>query len=205
MTYAVVDKRTGQVVSQTNIANPVTWPNGDVSHGTAVGMEYRHWTLVPVTHDAPPNEFYAAQGERTPHFDGAKVVLRGTYVPRDMVQVRAVLLQRVESTVAALHARYLAAGPGAALVYQHKCAEAAALAKDLKPDPANYPLLAATVGIEGATLAAVAERVRAKEREWLAAAAAIERTRKTARQSIEQAATVDEALKAFGAIRWEAP
>ena len=59
--------------------------------------------------------------------------------------------------------------PGAAQqsVYLSKAAEAERLASDGSPDPADYPLLAASIGLEGATLAEVAAVVIAQRNAWV--------------------------------------
>lgn len=204
MSYAIIVKRTGQLVSQPDRVNPVTWPNGDVSHSSFAGMEYRDWKLVPLVHNAPPNEFYRqAPGNPVPEFDGERVTLRATFVPHDIVTVRKTLIDRLNAAAETVHTQFLTPGFGQAKVYALKRAEVELIEGDANPTLENYPLLGASVGIDGDTLQDVAVLVRTKIQEWRQSAAAIERIRKTAIRDIEQAQDVDAAFASFQAVRWE--
>lgn len=200
MSFAIVIKATGEVVRETTIINPLVWPNGDVSHGAAEGYEYGEWKVVPVQHDAPPSEFHVlASDVRTAKFDGTRVLMLGQYIERDIYDVKNILCERADSEAEASVLSSLQIGK--AQIYQRKLAEAQALAVDQSPDPKNYPLLSATVGIEGKDLAAVAKLVLERADEWAQSAALIERKTKLLKQEIRAAQSVEAATKAFNAAR----
>lgn len=85
--------------------------------------------------------------------------------------------------------KYITAGSGQSMVYQEKGAEADRYALDPAPVAANYPILSASVGADGATLADVAATVTATRRQWIALAAAIEGARLAAKVAIDEAET----------------
>ena len=95
-------------------------------------------------------------------------------------------------------------GAGQALVYERKRAEAERMATDADPQPADYPLLAAEVGITAATLAEVGATVRAMASNWIAAAAAIEGARLRAKAAIAAASTPP-AIRAATQVAWPKP
>ena len=97
--------------------------------------------------------------------------------------------------------RYLTPGAGQALVYERKRAEAERMAGDADPQPADYPLLAAEVGITAPTLAEVGAAVRAMASDWIAAAATIEAVRLRAKAAIAAASTPP-ALRAAAQVTW---
>ena len=92
-------------------------------------------------------------------------------------------------------------GAGQALVYERKRAEAVRMAGDADPQPADYPLLAAEVGITAPSLVEVGAAVRAMASDWIAAAAAIEAVRLRAKAAIA-AATTPPALRAAAQVTW---
>ena len=94
-------------------------------------------------------------------------------------------------------------GAGQALVYERKRAEAERMAGDANPQPADYPLLAAEVGITAPTLAGVGAAVRATASDWIAAAASIEAVRLRAKAAIA-AATTPPAIRAAAQVTWPA-
>lgn len=92
-------------------------------------------------------------------------------------------------------------GAGQALVYERKRAEAERMATDPDPQPVDYPMLAAEVGITAATLADVGAVVRTLAAQWTAAAAAIEGVRLGAKAAIA-AATTPPAIRAAAQVTW---
>ena len=95
-------------------------------------------------------------------------------------------------------------GAGQALVYERKRAEAERMAGDGDPQPADYPLLAAEVGITAPTLVEVGAAVRAMAADWIVAAAAIEAVRLHAKAAIA-AATTPPAIRAAAQVAWPKP
>ena len=96
------------------------------------------------------------------------------------------------------------------VVYQEKRREAeAALAAFADAggqpvDPAQFPLLAAELGVTAVGLQELAETILARAQDWTAAAAAIEGTRLKAKRDIAAAATGDEIDAIIGAVAWGA-
>jgi hypothetical protein len=103
---------------------------------------------------------------------------------------------------------YITPGSGQAMVYQRKAEEAHTFKtwRDTNPsgtpDHSAYPILAASIGIEGATLDDVAQLVIQTETTWLAAAAAIESVRLSGKASVNAAITEETARAARAAVTW---
>ena len=93
-------------------------------------------------------------------------------------------------------------GPGQAMVYMQKFAEAAACLADASPDPSKYPLLNATIGIDGDTVVAVAESVRSKTQSWLEVAAQIEKLRIGAKRTLRKAEKTADVIAAYQSVDW---
>jgi hypothetical protein len=104
----------------------------------------------------------------------------------------------VEIDIAAEHARlrYITPGSGMALTYAEKANEAMALAAlgqpaaDAMTDEecaAQYPILSASVGIEGATIWICAQLVLAKQAAWKEIARQIEAARFAGKAAVEAA------------------
>jgi hypothetical protein len=96
------------------------------------------------------------------------------------------------------------------MVYQEKRREAEAALAALAAaggqpvDPAQFPLLAAELGVTGMGLQDLAQIILAKAQDWTAAAAAIEATRIKAKRDIAAAARADEIEAIIGAVAWGA-
>lgn len=101
-------------------------------------------------------------------------------------------------------------GSGMAAVYQEKAAEAVAViamgreATEALADAGahDFPLLAASVGIDAASLYDVAEIVSDKAEAFATAAGAIERVRLLAKQAIRTAGSDGEAKAIYEAVQW---
>lgn len=98
--------------------------------------------------------------------------------------------------------KYITAGTGQALTYMRKLEEARAADSEPDPDPQDYPMLAASIGVDGATVADVADVVLARDALWSEVGAAIETVRLGAKHAIDQAADAAAAEAAFDAIAW---
>ncbi|NLS02332.1 hypothetical protein HGP14_02970 [Rhizobium sp. P32RR-XVIII] len=104
--------------------------------------------------------------------------------------------------------RCITPGSGQAMEYQQAAAEAGLLLAALAADPghvpsaADYPMLAASLGIDGETLADVATTVAAMHAQWQAIGSAIRATRLAAKREIDLAQTVGAAKEVAGAVDW---
>ncbi len=120
----------------------------------------------------------------------------------DLAALREQVKARVDAAAEAVRLKYVTPGSAQAMVYREKAEEAARLQDDPAPDPADYPILAASVGIEASTLALVAQQVLAKKALWTLLAAAIEAVRLGAKRDIDAAATAP-AIEAIAAnLAW---
>lgn len=112
------------------------------------------------------------------------------------------ILFKVDQKAEGIRNTYLTSGSGQAMVYQRKGEEATRLQSDPDPDPKNYPILSATVGIEGATLQEVAALVIQMTNMWVEVAAAIETARLGGKAAISAATSATAVNEAFYAIKW---
>jgi hypothetical protein len=96
------------------------------------------------------------------------------------------------------------------MVYQEKRREAEAALAALAAaggqpvDPAQFPLLAAELGVTAIGLQELAQMILAKAQDWTIAAAAIEGTRLKAKRDIAAAASPAEIDAIIGAVAWGA-
>lgn len=108
----------------------------------------------------------------------------------------------IDQQAEAQRTKLITPGSGQAMVYQEKAAEADQFAADPAPTNDKYPLLAATIGIDGATLADVAASVTSTRSLWKARAAQIENIRLSTKAAIDAAADVAGAQAAADAVNW---
>ncbi|NEW96654.1 hypothetical protein [Rhodopseudomonas sp. BR0G17] len=141
-------------------------------------------------------------------FSAELVLDQGVWRPQTGTEALAIVKEALKAEIDAeaetVRLRYITAGAGQAMVYQQKGAEADRLAADTSPDPAHYPILAASIGIDGATLADVAALVNATRAAWSAAAATIEAMRLGTKQAIDAAVSDTDARAARAAVAWPA-
>jgi hypothetical protein len=86
--------------------------------------------------------------------------------------------------------RWITPGAGQAMTYARKVEQAKAVLAAVDPQPADYPMLAASIGIDGADIVGVANTVVAMDAAWEQIGAAIEAARLTAKQEIDGAGSV---------------
>lgn len=120
----------------------------------------------------------------------------------DLDELKVTLKARVDAAAEAERKRYITAGEGQALTYQRKADEAKACLAASDPQPADYPMLAAEIGITAETLLGVAETVNAAHYAWLAIGAPIERARLGAKVAIDATTTADAAYSVFHTLTW---
>lgn len=136
-----------------------------------------------------------------------KQVLVAFGLAYDLADLKMQLCAAVDTAAESERRRYVTAGAGQAMEYQQAAAEAerliAALAADpeLEPGAAEYPMLSASLGLDGATLAEVAATVSAMHAQWCATGAAIRAVRLAGKAAIMAAA--DEAgVRAAADVVW---
>lgn len=149
-----------------------------------------------------------AAGADTAAMTAAEAVLAGW---TGLAVWKAEYAARVDADAERARQRFVTPGAGMALTYQEKFAQAqavdamgadAANALSIADREAQFPTLAASVGIEGSTLYECAELVLDKFAQFAALSLMIERARLAGKASIKAAATVDDVRAAYEAIVW---
>lgn len=121
-----------------------------------------------------------------------------------LVTLKASLKARLDADAEAERLHYITAGAGQVMTYQQKAAEAAACLADPDADQADYPLLAAEIGITAETLAGVATVVHGQHQAWRVIGGLIEGARLNGKKEIDAAPTAEAAQAAFDAVEWPA-
>lgn len=137
-------------------------------------------------------------------WDGYGWVPDPDYVPLLAAQAKVEIDRRAEEA----RLLWITPGSGQAAVYLAKADEALRLQADGDPDPAEYPLLSASIGIEGASLGEVAAVVLAMRAGWLQVAAAIEAIRlggKAAVAALGPEASAEDLQVVLDGLSWPAP
>jgi hypothetical protein len=168
-----------------------------------------------------------ADGDTTPTFsygDGVVAVpysgdtsledLLGKPVPDDLLDLGAFkssLNRQIDDAAEAIRLKLITPGSGQAMEYQEAYAQAqAALAATGTVKPTDYPMLAATIGVDidpdtgkpAKDVLGVARSVKAAYEGYLQAGAAIRGARLLGKAEIGAAADVVTALTVFSAIKW---
>lgn len=120
----------------------------------------------------------------------------------DLAAVKIGLKAAVDAEAERQRLRYLTGGAAQAMTYARKVEQARAVQADADPQPEDYPLLAASIGIDGDDIQAVAATILGLDAAWEQIGAAIEAVRLTAKRAIDLAEDV-EAAQAVEAI-WPA-
>ncbi|MFU0503999.1 hypothetical protein [Pseudaminobacter sp. NGMCC 1.201702] len=122
--------------------------------------------------------------------------------PLTLDEVKVALKSWIDASAEQERLKYITPGAGQAMTYQRKVEEARAASTEQNPDPADYPLLSASVGIDGPDLAAVAAVVLAMDAAWTQIGAAIEAVRLGTKKAIDDAAGEAAARAAVEAAVW---
>ncbi|WP_345819942.1 hypothetical protein ABC766_27310 [Methylobacterium fujisawaense] len=131
--------------------------------------------------------------------------------PAELAAMKADLKRRVDTAAEELRLSLITPGSGQAMEYQEAYAQAqAALAASGEIKPADYPMLAATIGVDfdpetgkpAVDVLGVARSVKAAYEAFLVAGAAIRGARLLAKAEIDAAADADHAQAVFAAIAW---
>jgi hypothetical protein len=135
-------------------------------------------------------------------------------VPDDAVDfsaVKAALSRRIDGTAEAIRLKLITPGSGQAMEYQEAYSQAqAALNATGTVKPADYPMLAATIGVDidpdtgkpAKDVLGVARSVKAAYEGYLQAGAAIRGARLLGKAEVGAAVDVTTALAVFAAIKW---
>lgn len=123
---------------------------------------------------------------------------------KPLVALRKAAQARVDAAAEAARLRWVTPGVVQQVIYEQKRREAAQLEADPSPNPADYPMLSAEVGITAPTLAEVGEVVRGLSAAWLSAAASIEALRLGAKAAIETAPS-EAVIATAEAVTWPEP
>jgi hypothetical protein len=130
--------------------------------------------------------------------------------PEELASRKASLKSRLDEIAEAERLKYVTPGAGQAMEYQQAAAEAEALLTaiavdpDYEPLPETYPMLAASIGIDGGTLAEVAATVSTMHGQWRQIGSAIRAARLAGKAAIDAAETAEDAQAAFDAVVWPA-
>lgn len=116
--------------------------------------------------------------------------------------IKAALKASIDSAAETERRKYITTGSGQAMTYMQKADEASRYLAASDPVPADYPLLAAEIGITAPTLAEVAAIVNAAFTQWQQIGAAIEAARLGTKAAIDAAATAEDAQTAASAVAW---
>lgn len=126
------------------------------------------------------------------------------FVPAPLTPKQVAAKKAVDAAAAQRRACRMTDGFGQEMLYLQKEAEARACVADAAPDAGAYPLLAAEVGITGATLAEVAVAIIIRADECRADVADIEAVRLSAKQQIDAALSAAEIETILAGISWPA-
>lgn len=111
----------------------------------------------------------------------------------------------IDTAAEAERLKYITPGSGQAMTYARKVEEARMADTEINPSPADYPLLAASLGIDGPTIEDIANLVLAMDEAWTQIGAAIEAARLSAKAAIDDAADEAAAQAAADAVEWPSP
>ena len=122
--------------------------------------------------------------------------------PAGLLPLKAALRAGVDKAAETARLKYITAGAGQAMTYAQKADQALRYLAANEPDEADYPLLAAEVGITAADIGAVAEIVSTAYQNWQLLGAAIEAARLGTKKAIDEATTEEAARTAAAAAIW---
>ncbi|MBN8294545.1 hypothetical protein JI664_21410 [Rhodobacter sp. NTK016B] len=118
----------------------------------------------------------------------------------ELAEAKAEAKRHLHDWMAAARRAAITDLPGQDLIYQAKEAEARAWLADPAPDPADYPLLSAEVGITAPDAAALAALWISLSADWRATAATLEALRMTVGAAIDTATTEAEIAAAIATL-----
>ena len=110
-------------------------------------------------------------------------------LPDPLVSLKDRLKRAIDDEAERQRLRWITAGSGQAMTYARKLDQARAVLDAQDPQPDDYPMLAASIGIDGADIQAVAHLVIAMDAAWELTGAAIELARLTGKKAVDLAET----------------
>lgn len=125
--------------------------------------------------------------------------------PVDLDNLKSALKAQIDEQAETERLRYITPGAGQALTYEQKRQEAKRYLETDDPQDGDFPMLQASLGIEGESLRAVAELITANNAQWLLIGAAIERVRLASKMAVAAAETADEAQVVINNVGWPDP
>jgi len=135
-------------------------------------------------------------------YDGEEFSPPEAIAPPDLAMVKKYQCDVVDARAETERLKYITPGSGQAMTYQQKADEARRFVAAEAPVAADYPMLSGEVGVTADDIAGVAAVVKAAHEGWQVIGAAIEGVRLRAKKAINQAATVEDAEAAAGAVAW---
>lgn len=120
-----------------------------------------------------------------------------------LAQAKAAASAELAARIEAARTALITDLPGQSMIYMAKEAEARAFLAEPEPDMANYPMLAAEVGITAPDAETLAQIWLNMAAIWRNAAAQLEALRLSTAAAIEAAATPTQVAAAMAAIREE--
>jgi len=111
----------------------------------------------------------------------------------DLGKLKTALKASIDAEAEHQRLRYITPGAGQAMTYARKVEQAKAALAATDPQPEHYPMLAASIGIDGADIAAVATTVIAMDAAWEQIGAAIEMARLAGKRAIDLAESAEAA------------
>jgi len=206
--YAVLDG--GQIVQRRQIADWANYP----AHKKAANDEKGdgHPVLRPIVDNGPPSynpNTHTLAKDQTITADA--VTITYTLTARALADVKTTYTNLLNTDAEAVRLKYLTPGVGQAMTYQEKQAQATAVLATTEAEAnalteaertALYPTLAASVGIEAATLWQCATLVMARYEAFADWSNVIETTRLAGNKAISDATDVDGARQAYEAVTW---
>lgn len=142
-----------------------------------------------------------------------RVSVTRSYTAPQIAALKSSLSLQVDLDAGEQRQRYMSRGAGIEMTYQEKHAQARAViamgevaagALTAQQAEAQFPTLAASVGIEAPTLWACAQLVAQRYELFADVSHDIEQTRLAGKKAIGEATTAAEAKAAYGAIQWPA-
>lgn len=114
--------------------------------------------------------------------------------PADLADLKTALKAQIDTAAESERLKYITPGAGQALTYRQKADEATRYLSTGNPVDSDYPMLMASLGIEGDTLHKIAMLISTNNAKWLMIGAAIEQIRLATKYEIDRAQTPDEAM-----------
>ncbi|WP_050578778.1 hypothetical protein [Rhizobium leguminosarum] len=124
------------------------------------------------------------------------------YQPPSLDAIKADLCEAIDRAAEQERRKYITSGAGQAMTYVQKADEAKRFLAAEDPVAADYPLIAAEIGITAPDIGEVAAIVAAAHQSWQQIGAAIEAARLGTKKEIMAATTEAVARAAAAAVTW---